>query len=85
MRCMFCYCFSLFFLYFGGPNSHPVISESSGPIFTKFSGLVEVWEDFIKHVFILDCSRDVAMTTNFVVKFAKMADHTLIRHTGIQK
>ena len=35
------------------PTSHPVISESTGPIFTKFSGLLGIWENFIKHSFIL--------------------------------
>jgi len=32
-----------------------------------------------------DCSRDVAVATNFVVKFAKLADLTLIQHTSVLK
>jgi len=31
------------------PNSHPVISVSTGLIFNKFSGLVEAWQGFNKH------------------------------------
>jgi len=50
-------CFPNVFLfilsYFSGPNSQPAISETTGPIFTRFSGLVELLQDFIKHLFIL--------------------------------
>jgi len=32
----------VFFFIFSGPTSSHAISQSTGPIFTKFSGLVEV-------------------------------------------
>jgi len=38
-----------------------------------------------KRSFILRCLRDVAMATNVVAKFAKLADHILIRHAGVPK
>jgi len=31
----------------------PVISECSGPIFTKFSGMVDIWEGMINLTFVL--------------------------------
>jgi len=39
---MFAYVFAL--LNFNGPPLIQVISESIGPIFTKFSGLVDIWD-----------------------------------------
>ena len=60
------------------PNSHRVISVSSGPVF-KFSGFVKMIDPFC------DRSTDVAMAVNFVAKFATLADHTLIRHIGVLK
>jgi len=48
----------------------PVITECIGPIFTKFSGLVDdVWVDMISLIIchsFCDRSRDVAMVTNLV-------------------
>jgi len=41
--------FSVFI--FNGPTYHPVISECTGPIFTKFSG--SAWEGFINRSLIL--------------------------------
>jgi len=43
----------MFFLYFSGPTSRQVISDTTGPIFIKFPGLVEAWKGFIKCWFIL--------------------------------
>ena len=37
-----------FFYIFSGSTFHPVISNTTGPISTKFSGLLDVWEGFIK-------------------------------------
>jgi len=44
----------------------PIISTSTGPIFTKFTGLVELWPwmNDVK-LFFFDLSRDVAIATNF--------------------
>jgi len=76
----------LFFLHnFSGPTSHLVISETTELIFTKFSGLVVPWECFIKRSSILRSLRDVAMATNFVAEFAKLAHPNLVRHAGISK
>ena len=42
-----------FFIYFTGPIYRQVVSESTGPICTKFSVLVDVREGFSKRSFIL--------------------------------
>jgi len=55
-------------LFFSGRTSHPAISVSAGPIFTKFSPYgrylirLLIWPSFF------DLSRDAAMATNFKVK-----------------
>ena len=78
--------FSLFLkLIFSDPTSTLVISESTRLIF-KFSGLVGVYAraSLSVHSFC-DRSRGVSMTTNFVAKFAKVANPALTRHTGVPK
>ena len=52
-RTTLCSVFTYLFFVFNGPSSYSVIPESAGAIFTKFSGLVDVWEGFIKRSFIL--------------------------------
>jgi len=59
-------------LVFSGPSSHPLISETIGPIFAKFSGLVALREFFIEVHLFCDPSTDVVMATKFVEKFAKL-------------
>jgi len=77
-------CFSFFFV-FSGSTSRKIISESTGPIFTKFSDLVDVWgASLIIHSFC-NGSRDVAMAINFVDKFAKLIYATFIRRTVVPK
>jgi len=61
------------------------LQSQTGLIFTKLSGLVVLWEGFIKHAFILRSLKECSMATNFVATFAKMADPTLIRHASISK
>ena len=76
--------FSLFSFFSSGPNSHPVISEStdrSSPNFriARCNGALLSIHPFC------DCSRDVAMVAGFVVKFAKLADPIIIWHAGVLK
>jgi len=44
-----------------------------------------MWEGFICIHSFYDGSRDTAIATNFVAKFAKLANPTPIRHAGIPK
>jgi len=37
----------------------PIISESAGPIFIKFSGSVELWVEMINLTYVCNCSKDV--------------------------
>jgi len=66
-------------------QSHPIISETIGSIFTKLSKLVEEWGASLSVHSFWNRSRDVAMAINLVVKFAKLADPTLIRRIRIPK
>ena len=42
-----------------------IISKSAGPIFAKFSGLIELWVWMISRKFVFRSTKDVAMATNF--------------------
>ena len=78
-------CLCLFFLFIG-PTSRQIISESTRPIFTKFSALVVVWGGaWLTIHSSCDRSRDVAMAINYVGKFAKLSNPTLIWHVGVPK
>jgi len=57
---MFCFCF-LFLTIF----VRHIISKSTGPIFAKFVGLVEILVQIINLKLVFRTSRDVAMATNF--------------------
>jgi len=61
------------------------VTESTKPIFTKFSGLVELWESLIIRSFILHSLKVIAMTTNFRGKIGEIVRPTLIRRHGIPK
>jgi len=77
---MFCFCFFWFFI---DPDSSQVISESAGPILTKFSGLVANGTASKSDHSFCDRSRGIAMATNFGAKFVILADHTFIWHTSV--
>jgi len=49
-------------------SASPITSTSTGPIFTKFAGLVELWPWMNDLKLFFDPSRDVAVATNFVGK-----------------
>ena len=63
-------CFAVFFKF----NNisvifvRPIISTSTGPIFTEFAGLVELRPQMNDRKFFFDSSRDVAVATNFLGK-----------------
>jgi len=79
-----CLCFYCF-VYFSWSTSRRVTTESAGPIFTKFSELIDVrMASLTVHLFC-DRRRDVAMPTIFLAKLAKLADPTFIQHTGVLK
>ena len=46
-------------------GSSPVISESTRPIFAKFSELVSLWAQMVAAKLSCDRSRDIAMANNF--------------------
>jgi len=46
----------------------PIISTSTGLVFMKFAGLVELWPETNALKLFFDLSRDVAVATNFVGK-----------------
>ena len=75
-----------FILSSSGTASDLVISESTGPIFAKFSGLVDVYGRacLTVHSFC-DYSRDAAMATNLGAKYVNLADSTFIRRIDVPK
>ena len=82
-------CSAVFFLYlfyknFSGQTSHPIISGSTGPIFTMFSlyGRYLVI-DYTSDFFFSDRSRDGAMAINFRDKIGKisLSLHTSLSHS----
>jgi len=74
---------------FSGPNSHHVISEPTGPIFTKFSGLIVPWEGIITRSFILRSLKGRCHGYQFFGQICEIAwPHpqigTLMFQTGLQ-
>jgi len=60
-----------------------VISETTRPIFPKFSALVDRWKGLINS--FCDRSKDVAMATDFTRTSAKLAVLFLIGRAGDRK
>ena len=56
-------------LVFFNDSVRPLVWTSTGPIFTQFAGLVELW------LYMNDPSRDVAVATNFVGKIDLQSTH----------
>jgi len=54
------------FIIFLSISVGPIISISTGPIFTKFAGLVELWLYMRDMELVFDPARDVAVASNFV-------------------
>ena len=58
----------------------PIISTSTGLVFMKFAGLVELWPETNALKLFFDLSRDVAVATNFVGKI-DFRTHFVVRVT----
>jgi len=80
---MFCPCL-LFNFCFLTIAVRPIIPTSTGPIFTEFVVLVELWLRMNDVKLFFDPSRDVAMTTNFVCCSHRMIFVTLYLQNGMR-